>query len=370
MRVLHVQKVAGIGGSERHLVTLLPRLAARGIDVRMLVLATADATAFTSRLAAAGVDHHVVPAGPDLSPRIVRAILREIGEFGPDIVHTHLIHADTHGQLAARLAGVPGVNSIHSAHRFYSRQPYRTPAWMAGRLARRSIAISEHVARYATSVGIAGRDRVRVVPYGIDADGWQMSDAERDAARAIYGVRRDEFVVGIAARLIPHKGHTLLFRAAERLATLLPHLRVLVAGDGPLRDALENEASQMAARNVEFVGFVDDVRTFMNACDVLAFLTMPELNEGFGLAALEGMAAACPVVVTRVGPLPEVVGEGEGGIVVDPGSVDELELALTRLASDPSLRARLGGGGRRRARERFSVDAMVGGTLRVYAELS
>lgn len=370
MRVLHIQKVAGIGGSERHLLSLLPRLASAGVDVRMLVLATADADAFTTALTANRIDHCVVPAGPDVSPRVVRAISREIRTFQPDLVHTHLIHADTHGQLAARLAGVPGISSLHSAHRFYARQPYRTPAWMAGRFARRTIAISDHVARYATSVGIAVRDRIRVVPYGIQADDWAMSPEAREQARSAYGVADGEVAVGIAARLIPHKGHSLLFQAVDRLAATLPNLKVLVAGDGPLRESLHTEAAHFRPGVVRFLGFVDDMRAFMNACDVLAFLTMPELNEGFGLAALEGMAAGCPVVVTRVGPLPEVVTDGDAGMVVDPRSAEELSHTLERLAIDTALRQRLGAGGRRRARDTFSLDAMVKGTLSVYAELA
>jgi glycosyltransferase involved in cell wall biosynthesis len=241
---------------------------------------------------------------------------------------------------------------------------------MAGRFARRTIAISQHVARYATAVGIAVRDRVRVVPYGIEASQWGMTPAERADARSRYGVEPGDVAVGIAARLIPHKGHAFLFQAAERLAAAVPNLKVLVAGDGPLRDVLRAEASRRAERTVRFLGFVDDMRAFMNACDVLAFLTMPELNEGFGLAALEGMAAGCPVVVTRVGPLPEVVADGEAGVVVDPRSVDDLAHVLGRLAADAPLRERLGEGGRRRARERFSLDAMVDGTLRVYAEVA
>ncbi len=369
LRVLHVQKVAGIGGSERHLLTLLPALGRAGVDVRMVALATGRALDFTRALAARGVDTFHVPAGADVSPRVVRGLVREIRRFAPDLIHTHLIHADTHGQLAAWLTRVPGVSSIHSAHRFYARQPWRTPARLAGRLARRTIAISEHVANYVTRLGLARPERVRVVPYGIEAGGWSMSDAERTRARTAFGLSPDEFAVGMAARLIPHKGHELLLDAAARLAPILPRLRILIAGDGPERARLERDAARLPGGLVRFLGFVPDMPGFMNACDVLAFLTMPELSEGFGLAALEGMAAGCPVVVPRVGPLPEVVVDREAGLVVEPRSAEDLARALSALASEPSLRARLAAGGRVRARQTFGLAAMVDRTLDVYREV-
>ena len=368
-RVLHVQKVAGIGGSERHLLTLLPALQRNGVEVRMVALATGRALDFTGALRARGVDTAVVPAGADASPRVVGGLVREIRRFAPDLVHTHLIHADTHGQLAAWLARVPGVSSIHSTHRFYARQPWRTPARLAGRLACRTIAISDHVARFVTRIGLARPERVRVVPYGIEAGGWTLSDDERRRARATFGLAPDAFVVGMAARLIPYKGHALLLEAAARLAPAMPQLRVLIAGEGPQRVQLERVAARLPAGLVRFLGFVPNVPAFMNACDVLAFLTMPELSEGFGLAALEGMAARRPVVVTRVGPLPDVVADREAGLVVDPRSPDELARALAALAEDPVLRVRLADGGRIRARGTFGLAAMVDRTLDVYREV-
>jgi len=119
---------------------------------------------------------------------------------------------------------------------------------------------------------------------------------------------------------------------------------------------------------VRFLDFMPDVRPLVQACDVLAFPTAPELGEGFGLAALEAMAAERPVVATAVGALPEVVAHGQTGIVVPPGDRGQLADALVRLARDPGLRARLGAAGRERARTEFSIDRMIGRTLAVYEE--
>lgn len=368
MRVLHVQKASGIGGSERHLLSLLPALAEAGIDVHMCVAAAGRARDLTERLHAVGVSHSVIPAGPNFNPLLVGTLLREIHRFRPNLVHTHLIHADLHGQLAARLAGVPGVSSMHGTHTFYRREPYRSAQRIAGRSARLTIAISEHVRRFIQSLRLSSDGTVRVIPYGIDASGWVASEAERSSARAALGLQPGDVALGVASRLIPRKGHSFLLRGHGQASRTTPHLSLLVAGDGPLRAELERQARALDGR-VHFLGFVPDIRSFMNACDVLAFPTQPGFGEGFGLAILEAMAARRPVVATGIDSLPEVVSDERTGVLVDPRSVDELAAALVRLAESATLRREMGERGHERARAAFSLDAMTERTVAVYDEM-
>lgn len=370
MRVLHIQKVAGIGGSEGHLLSLLPALGEAGVDVRICIPATGRAEDFTERLRSLGVSHTIVGSGPDINPFLVAALVREIRDFRPDLVHTHLIHADLHGQLAARLTGVTGVSSVHSVHDFYRRQPYRSAARIAGHLASRTIAISEHAGQYVEAIGLCRPGTVRVVPYGIDASTWVASEAERAAARASFGLGQGDVAVGAASRLIQGKGHSSLLRSYADALPRARRLRVLIAGDGPLRAELEREARELEV-DVDFLGFVPDIRRFLSACDLLTFLTQPELGEGFGLAALEAMAAARPVVATSVASLPEVVGtDGAAAILVEPARTSELTDALVRLAEDPDRRRVMGNRARERAISRFSLETMVERTLAVYDELT
>jgi glycosyltransferase involved in cell wall biosynthesis len=359
--------VGGIAGSERHLLSLLPALAEAGVEVRMCVAAVGRAADFAQRLQELGISHAVVPAGRDVSPPLVAALWREIRAFRPDLVHTHLIHADLHGQLAAQLAGVTGVSSIHSTHGFYEREPYRSLARLAGHRARVTIAISEHVKRFVESVGLSRRGAVRVIHYGIDSSSWPSTEDERDAARAELGLDRGSIAVGVASRLVPHKGHSLLLEAHVTASRERPELRLLIAGEGPLRAELERQA-QPLGETVRFLGFVKGIREFMGACDVLTFPSQPAFGEGFGLAALEGMAAGRPIVATATCSLPEVVSAGESGFLIDPESADELAAVLVRLAEDPELRAKMGQAANRRAREAFSLESMVERTIAAYGE--
>jgi glycosyltransferase involved in cell wall biosynthesis len=367
--VLHVVKVKGIGGAERHLLTLLPGLRNAGVDVGLVVIAIDQAGRFIDPMRGSGIPVHVLDA-PRLSVSIglIRRLENEIKAFRPDLVHTHLIHADLHGQIAARLSGVLGVSSIHSVHDFYRRNPYRYAAKLGGHLAERTIAISRYAADFVVGARIVPRDRARVVSYGIDADGWALPAEQRRKARGGFGIVDDGVVVGMAARLIPGKGHEDAIRALGITARSEHPIRLLIAGEGPARASLESLAVAVPEGRIRFLGFVDDVVRFMNAVDFVCFPTRPSLGEGFGLAALEAMAAARPVVASSVASLPEIVQDGRTGLLVPPERPDALADAFVRLASDSAERRRMGEAGRERAASTFSLDVMVRDTVEIYQE--
>jgi len=371
VRVLHIQRAKGIGGSERHLLALLPALRDRGIDVRMCVLEVGDGNQFIDEMRRSGVDVVVQRGGSDANPVLLPQLVSEIRRFRPDLVHTHLVHADIYGQLAARVAGVTGVSSVHGTPAFYLRQPYRAGGKLVGRLASRRIAISEHVASFLRSTGLAPPERIRVVYYGIDPAPWTTSPADRRKAREALALLDGDVVVGIASRLIPGKGHDVLVEALARARLRCPELKLLIAGDGTERARIERAAALAGPPGtVQVLGFLPDVPAFYAACDVVAFPTQPELSEGFGLAALEAMAAGKPVIASSVGSLPEVVDDGVTGVLTQPSSVDGLASALVDLALDPTRREQLGTAGEVRARRDFPLDAMVSRTIAVYDELS
>lgn len=366
MRVLHVQKVRGIAGSERHLLDLLGHLPEEGVDPRMCVLRAQGSEAFRDALEQRRIDRVELEAGRDANPVLVARLRGEIRGFGADLVHTHLIHADLHGQLAARLARVPGVVSMHGVHDFFAREPVRSAERLALLSARRVIAISQHVAGFLRRHSLAPEDRIRVVPYGIEAERWSSTEDERRSARSWFGIDDDAFVVGMAARLIPGKGHRSAVDAVTIARETDPRIVLLVAGTGPLQNELEREANARGGA-MSVLGFVDDVRAFMSACDAVVVPTEPSLGEGFGLTALEAMAAGRPVVVTRVASLPEVV--GDAGVVVPPGDVGALAGSFVHLAADGDEWRARAEAGTDRARSAFSLEAMVRATAGVYREV-
>jgi glycosyltransferase involved in cell wall biosynthesis len=368
MRVLHVQKATGIAGSERHLLALLPVLVQGGVEVKMLLLTGGDFQRFLTPLVDAGIDAATIPAGPDINPLLIGRLTREIKRYRPDIVHTHLIHGDVYGQFAAAIAGPCGVSSVHSTPSFAHQQPYLAALRRAHRRAKRTIAISEHVRRFLVDLRIAKPEVVRVVHYGIDPSKWVIGRAEQTRAREELGIKAGEVVVGMAARFVPIKGHNFLLDAFAHALPQAGNLRLLLAGDGPLRESLERKVREsFLADCVRFVGHLQNLTSFMNVCDLLVFPTKAP-GEGFGLAALEAMAASRPVIATAVGAFPEIVKERETGYLVAPEAREELARALVALGEDTTLRAQMGSSGRLRAEQAFSLQAMADRTLSVYHE--
>lgn len=369
LRVLHVQRVSGVGGSERHLMSLLHGLQGRGIETRLCILAAPGYERLLELASERGADTAVLPAGSDVDPRLPLRIAREIRRFRADLVHSHLIHADLYGQLAARTIGFPTVSTIHSTNPFYRGLPIRWFARVAGRSARRTIAISEHVKRFVLELGIAPARSVRVVHYGIDVTEWHLTQHDRDAARARWSFGRGHVVVGVASRLVGNKGHDFLIDAFGEAHRAEPSLQLIVAGAGSARDELEARAAKTSAPSaIRFLGHVSDIRAFMGACDVLVFPSLPGFGEGFGLAALEAMAAGRPVVATSIDSLPEIVQDQTTGFLVQPWAIGDLAAALIRLARDETLREAMGKRSRDLAADRFSLDRMVSRTVGVYEE--
>ncbi|MFL5738469.1 MAG: glycosyltransferase family 4 protein [Actinomycetota bacterium] len=365
MRILHVQKVKGIGGSERHLLSLLPAVASCGDDVAMLVLTPGpEVRVFLDAAAAANVETFQFPVGRDLDPRPIRGIASTIRRWRPDIVHTHLVHADLWGQIAARRCSVPSVRTVHNVQAFSRREPVRSAVRASGRLARRTIAISEHAAGFIREHSLAPSDRIEVIPYGVDVGCYPAERPRRRAMRSRLGATDETVVFGMAARMIEGKGHDVAIDAVRATAREHP-MMLAIAGDGPLRAKLERRASGDPV--VRFLGHLDDVVPFLEACDALLFPTDPALGEGFGLAALEAMAEGLPVLASTAGALPEVVGDGVTGRIVD-GDVAAWTRAITELAENETATKAMGRAGRERA-EGFSIGRMVNDTRRVYREV-
>jgi glycosyltransferase involved in cell wall biosynthesis len=186
--------------------------------------------------------------------------------------------------------------------------------------------------------------------------------------RAELGLPDGVPLVGEVARLCDVKGQRELIAALAEV----PDARLVLVGDdleqgGAFRDALEREAGRAGVRDrVVFTGPRPDARALIGELDVLA---LPSWTEGLPLVVLEAMASARPVVATPVGGTPELVEDGETGLLVPPRDPGALAAALRRLLADADLRRRLGEAGERRVRERFSLDAMTGRVLAIYDEI-
>ena len=272
------------------------------------------------------------------------------------MIHTHLSTASLLGSAAARLAGVPAVATVHGLNT-------RTCFNWASHIIAVSNAVKQHLVGQGLSEG-----RITVIHNGVDLK-LLSRPYDRAAFRRVWGLPESAPVLVTVGRLVPEKGHRDLLRA---FAQLIHHaewreLRLLMVGGGILLAPLQAEAAELGLSDrVIFAGFQRDVPPFVQAADIFV---LPSLREGLSLSALEAMALVKPVVACRVGGTPEVVVEGETGLLVAPSRPEELKHALDSLLRHPEQARAMGEAGARRVREAFDLEQMVSKIEEVYREL-
>ena len=340
--VLHMQKVAGISGSEAHLLSLLPRLRERGWDVRMLMLHENEPGAwdFARALTDRGVPLDAIPLRADVDPIAFTRLVAYLARARPAILHTHLVHAEVYGLLAGTVARVPVRVSTKHGFNEFREMPYFGLADRAfASLAHVRIAISRGLAHYLEEVEGFDGESFEIVHYGIDPNGEPTPYTDTVPRLLCVG------------RLIPIKGHLVLLRAFAEAKKQLPSLELEVAGRGPLEPALKALVRELdIADSVRFLGHVAPIQS---AIERAAIVVVPSMGEGFGMVALEAMERARPVIAASIGGLGELVRDGETGLLVPPGEAEPLRDAIVRLAGDLDLARRMGEEGRRRALSRF-----------------
>jgi glycosyltransferase involved in cell wall biosynthesis len=353
--VLHLQKVAGISGSEAHLLSLLPELKERGWNVRFLMLHEHEPGArdFARELRARGIPLDAIPLAADVDPIAFFRIAGYLGRMRPTILHTHLVHADVYGQLTGALTGVPiRVSTKHGFNEFRENRGFALGDRAIASLAHTHIAISRGLARYLEEVEGFDGASFEIVHYGIEPDGEPRPYAG-DVPRLLC-----------VGRLIPIKGHIVLLRAFAQARRRVPSLRLDVAGRGPLEPALRALAKELGVEDaMRFLGYVAPVQ---RAIEEAAAVVVPSMGEGFGMVALEAMERARPVIAAEIGGLGELVEDGVTGYLVPAGEAEPLADAIVRVASDLPKAAEMGSAGRRRALEQFLQERCTDRTELLY----
>jgi glycosyltransferase involved in cell wall biosynthesis len=355
--IVHLGKVAGIAGSEGHLLSLLPGLRERGWKVHMAMLHEREAGAarFARELRRRGVPVDAIRLRGDIDPLAAARLAGYLVHRRPALLHTHLVHADLYGQLAGALVRVPlRVSSKHGFNDFRERRGFAFVDRAAAGLAHAHIAASRGLARYLAATEGFVEDRFEIVPYGIAAG---------DDATAYAGPPR----IICVGRMIPMKGHIVLLRALAAARRRVPEIELKVAGQGPLEPTVRALSKELALEDrVRFVGHVAPIQRALEDASVVV---VPSLGEGFGMVALEAMERARPVIASAIGGLADIVRDGETGLLVPPGEAEALAHAIVELASHPERAAQMGEAGRRRALRCFPEAGPVDRVETLYRSL-
>jgi glycosyltransferase involved in cell wall biosynthesis len=351
------------GGAEMLLSEFAAGAPSAGLRLSVAYLGDRDGSPAAARLRERGVEPVALDLRGLLHPPSLMRVRRHVASVAPDIVHTHLDYADTAGGLAAWSLGVPVVSTVHvmewTAGSGRDRLRNRLIAFARRRFAARVVAVSAASRRALLAAGLDRPERVVTIRNGVVAE---PRSGAGQALRARLGVAPEDPVAIQVAVLRPGKGHAVAAEAVARARERIPGLRLLVAGDGPDRAAVERAVAPLGDGAV-MLGHCDDVMAALDAADVLMH---PSEVDAFPTVLLEAMAAGLPVVATAVGGIPEIVGDGETGLLVSaPAQPDELAQALERIL-DPAIRQRLGDAGRARYEQEFTAQRWAARTRELY----
>lgn len=356
IRVLLLTDEMEVGGTQRQIVYI-----AKGLDrtrFEPVVLFFRNPSFFVDELQQAGIRVIQIDKQGRLDIGFVRRLVRTLRAERFDVMHCFAFSGELWGTVARRL--LPRrerpalITSVRGVYEWYSGWHWRVKRWASGQ-SDRVIGNSAMGADYACDRMALPPGSIRVTYNGVDTPAPAVQG--RDAVRQALGLGPEHLLVLFVGRLVVHKDVPTLLKAVAALHQDIPHLRVALAGEGPLQADIAAQVDALSLQaTVKLLGQRGDVTDLVEASDMMV---LPSLREGLSNVILEGMMGGKPVVASRAGGNVELIAHDKTGLLFDVGDHAGLASALRRLTEDPSLRARLGEGARQRAQAEFSIPSMV-----------
>ncbi|AWB47084.1 glycosyl transferase family 1 [Paenibacillus sp. CAA11] len=352
------------GGAENQVVQLCRGLRRRGWEVQVISLLKPEG--FVQELEQEGAS--VLSLGmkrglPD--PRAIFRLAGYIRSFRPDVIHSHMVHANLLVRLTRLICRMPRL--ICTAHNM--QEGGRLREWLyrlTDPLCDWTTNVSERAVQRYVDIKAAPASKISRMPNGVDLSRYARDEKLRAAKRKELGVG-GEFIWLAAGRFVPEKDHTSLLKAYARTLPEAPSSHLLLAGDGPCRPAAEQLARELGiASQVHFLGLQSDMTGLMNAAD--AFV-MSSRWEGLPMVLLEASACELPMVATDVGGNAEIVQDGGGGWLVEPSNPDALAEAMLRMRlTSLSERQEMGRNARAHVLEGYELNKVVERWVGMYLE--
>lgn len=366
--ILYIHGITEIGGAERELLTLVDALPRFGYHP---VVVCPDEGPFVEELTRRGMETRRAPMPPwrklfayPMRSTAVRRLREVIVAVRPALLHVNDIWWLPQTRRAA--AGCAGSRIPIIAHVRQEIKPAKARRYDLDR-ADLVLPVSRQIQRSLEAGGVRP-ERLRVLYSGLDLT-LVPDRADGRETRTRFGIPQDAPLAGTVGNLFPRKGYEVMLRALPKILAAAPETHYLIVGSGEAtyeRTLRALVTSLGVERRVHFAGFQGSVYPCLAALDVYVH---PALMEGFGIAVLEAMAMRRPVVATSTGGLPEIVQEGETGLLVPPGDSEALGRAVSALLKDPSRRQALGRAGRARVESCFTAAAMMNFLMAAYAAL-
>ncbi|HEV7783318.1 MAG TPA: glycosyltransferase family 4 protein [Chitinophagaceae bacterium] len=374
MKILFVQHIDGMSGSELYLLQLLPALKQKGIEVEMLMAFKKDSgrnASFAEQLTAKGIVCHQLYGNGPFSARLLFRIKKLVKKGGYDIVQSNLIHADL--WMAAvkfffcrkmKLVSVKhGFNEAYAAkYGFNTKKVNRvSTVWaqrVSGIMVNRNVAISRGIYELYVKGRISKASKIEVVYYGMNLEYIQSSGfIKNDTNR--YAI--------ILGRLVKYKGHEYIIKAWQKVKSYDPSLMLYIVGGGDYKNKLEQLTGELGLQEqVIFCGHQPNPHQILHFAE---FSVVSSIFEGFGLITLESWYHKRPVVAFDVPALNEVVDDGQNGLLVTLYDTDALAASIIRLFNDKTTTLKMGEDGYNKLMKEYSLERMTRQMVEIYSSV-
>ena len=364
IKVLHLITELSIGGAQSALFRLLENFGDASFEHSVACFFNAEG-ATANQIRALNIPVFDLRMNNKFRVDALGRLFGLLRQKKPDLLHAWMFHANLAGRILGHLAGIPIIISSERTMGQESRLRY----WLNRHsisLVDQVVCVSESVADFAVhQIGLPS-DKISVIPNGVDPAQYRNLPSKQQARKSL-NLPIDGVIIAAIGRPRPVKGYQYLLKAFMQASESFPQTQLLLVGNGPDRPGLVDQAQSLGVRSR--VIFYDDTINIPQILASLDMLALPSLFEGMPNIALEAMAAALPVLATAVGGTPEVVIDGETGLLVPPGDAEALTSAITRLLKNPQLREEMGQAGRKRVESEFSINNTVREVKRLYVNL-
>ncbi|MBI5676087.1 MAG: glycosyltransferase [Nitrospirae bacterium] len=355
INLLHILSSLQIGGAEKQVVTLLKYLDKKKYRV-ILCCFHADGP-LQKEIENEAVEIIILRMRLRYIFFALYKLIRLMKKEKIQIVHTHLYFDHLWGRIAARIAGVPVIMTTEHGRGMWKKRRHLFFEHIANRFTDMRIAVSEDIRQIRIQRELSTPEQVITIPNAINEDDFIVSDYVRSDKRKELGINRDDLVIGTVARFDPDKALDKLLEAAALVVKSIENVKIILVGNGPLRNNLEDHAARLRiADKVVFTGARTDIAELLSIMDVFV---ISSIREGIPVSLLEAMAAERAVVATNVGGNAEVINDESCGLIVEPNDTAALARGIISLLNDKALRERVGLKARLRIKEHFSVKSQV-----------
>ena len=374
INILYIIWSLGLGGAEQVVINL-----AKGLDktkFKPYVACLNDPGRFADELKGKGIEVFALNKIRGIDFSVIPKLVRIIRENDIQIVHTHLWGANFWGRFAANAAGVPVVVTEHNVDVWKSPFHFLIDRWLL-RKTGCFIAVSEAVREFHAKHLHTPKEKIRVVYNGVAVNTSLSHQITKPPVKQELGIKEDEKVVAVIGRLVPQKGVSFFLDVMSDMLNRRPptidhRLKVLIVGDGPLKNSLQSMVHSPQYKNIEdmviFTGFRKDIPEMLSITDILV---LPSTREGLPMIVLEAMVAGVVVVATRVGGTPELVEDGVNGFLVESGDGEGLKRKLDHvLNADSHGLDQIRNNARKTVEEKFSLSRMISEHQKIYLSLT